>query len=75
MFNIAKMTSQKVYIWGLTPSPPLDKRHTFIFFFMEDLHYSGEFQPYYEHNLLQLVLSKIVLRATFTFVLVLAWKM
>ena len=28
---------QKVWIGGLTPPPPLDKIHTFIFFFFDDL--------------------------------------
>ena len=36
-FTFTKNTLKKVWIWGLTPSPPLDRIHTFVFFFNDDL--------------------------------------
>ena len=31
--NTTKINTKKIWIWGLTPPPPLDEIHTFIFFF------------------------------------------
>ena len=36
IFIIAKMTSKKVWIWGLTPSPPFGQNTYFHFFFFND---------------------------------------
>ena len=33
------MNTKTVWIWGLTPPPPLDKFHTFIHFFLDELPY------------------------------------
>jgi hypothetical protein len=39
-FDTSKMKTKKVWIWGFTPPPPpLNKIHTFIFIFFDELPY------------------------------------